>query len=204
MKPEIVAPGQNVISARSRSYIVPDVLLARDTNYVVNSGTSMSSPVVTGAVALYLEQHPNATVQQVREAITRSAMHDFHTAKLGGTPNGNWGYGKLDVFAMLVGVSSVPDDPASARRGIITAAAEGFPNPSRSFAVIAYSLAHPSAVDLTLYDITGERIASCAVPSQPAGAHEHRIDTDGLPSGVYRYRLQAGADAAGGTIVVTR
>ena len=47
VKPEILAPGTNITSC------------AKDGTYTVKSGTSMAAPVVSGALALALERHPD-------------------------------------------------------------------------------------------------------------------------------------------------
>ncbi|MBV9369106.1 MAG: S8 family serine peptidase [Frankiales bacterium] len=72
---DIVAPGQSIVSLRDPgSYI--------DTQYpgaVVNSrffkgsGTSQAAAVVSGAVALLLQQRPNLTPDQVKAALTSTA-----------------------------------------------------------------------------------------------------------------------------------
>lgn len=62
-KPDLVAPGKNIISLRgfgtvlSRTY--PDRVI--NEQYFRMSGTSMSAAVVTGAVALLLQDEPNLT-----------------------------------------------------------------------------------------------------------------------------------------------
>ncbi len=46
-----------------------------DTSYVMYWGTSMASPMVAGAAALYLQRHPTATPAQVRAEILRGATN---------------------------------------------------------------------------------------------------------------------------------
>lgn len=63
--------------------------------YSSYNGTSMATPHVTGAVALYVSTHPGASVAQIRNAILSSAVP---TASLAGkTVTG----GRLDVNAAL-------------------------------------------------------------------------------------------------------
>ncbi|MDC0712969.1 Ig-like domain-containing protein [Stigmatella sp. ncwal1] len=56
---DLFAPGEEITSAWHTS----------DTESVAESGTSMASPHVAGAVALYLEGHPQATPAEVNEEI---------------------------------------------------------------------------------------------------------------------------------------
>jgi minor extracellular serine protease Vpr len=63
LKPNIGAPGALIRSTYPLE-VQP---------YATLSGTSMSSPHVAGAVALYLEKHPDATPAQVRTALQNSA-----------------------------------------------------------------------------------------------------------------------------------
>jgi subtilisin family serine protease len=63
--------------------------------YSSYNGTSMATPHVTGAVALYASTHPGASVAQIRNAILSSAVP---TASLNGkTVTG----GRLNVFSAL-------------------------------------------------------------------------------------------------------
>jgi hypothetical protein len=64
-------------------------------NYSTLSGTSMAAPHVTGAIALYAAKYPNASAQQIREALLASTTP---TASLAGkTVTG----GRLNVAAFL-------------------------------------------------------------------------------------------------------
>lgn len=61
-KPDLLAPGHNIISCHNRY-----------NGYTVKSGTSMSTPVVSGAIALYLEKYPYADNDSVKRTIKLSA-----------------------------------------------------------------------------------------------------------------------------------
>ena len=78
LKPELTAPGENVISTLSQ-WAVPE----RQTTTGLHqwlSGTSMSTPVVTGAAALYFQQNPNATYAEVLAALTAQTRADEMTS----------------------------------------------------------------------------------------------------------------------------
>ena len=98
LKPEITAVGQHVISvfASGSTATASDIIIPG--KYRKNQGTSMSAPVVTGAVALLLQTNPSATVSQLRSALFSTATKDVITEASGTTPNATWGYGRLDVY----------------------------------------------------------------------------------------------------------
>ena len=63
MKPDVTAPGVNVVSSLPTSTQTWGLL----------SGTSMATPHVAGAVALLLERHPDWTVAEVKSALVQTA-----------------------------------------------------------------------------------------------------------------------------------
>ena len=84
-KPEISAPGVNILSADYKG------------GYVLKTGTSMAAPHVTGAVALILEANGNLSVDKVEDILksTATPLTDDHYIN---SPNMGYGYGKLNVF----------------------------------------------------------------------------------------------------------
>ena len=59
----------------------------------------MSSPVVAGVAALFLEQCPKADPSYFSDALINAAYTDSFT---GVVPNNAFGYGKLDGFETLI------------------------------------------------------------------------------------------------------
>ena len=74
---DVYAPGSSIRSAYIRN----------DTSYATLGGTSMATPHVTGAAALYLSANPNATPAQVRDAILQRASAGLVTSIGTGSPN---------------------------------------------------------------------------------------------------------------------
>jgi hypothetical protein len=104
LKPEISAPGGNTLAPGQLSTLAQ--LIINDPNKVaqgglhnVNGGTSMSSPVVGGIIALYLEKYPSANWSQIRSIMQLTARQDTFTGT--NLPDNKWGWGKIDAFAML-------------------------------------------------------------------------------------------------------
>ena len=67
----------------------------------------MSSPHVTGTVALLLQKNPCATLEELKTAITGSAATDSFTEAVAATPNNIFGTGKLDALAAIQALSDV-------------------------------------------------------------------------------------------------
>jgi aqualysin 1 len=74
---DLLAPGEDIASLGNTA----------DDAVEVMDGTSMASPHVAGAVALYLQAHPGATPAQVAEWLTSSAGTGEITGVPAGTPN---------------------------------------------------------------------------------------------------------------------
>ena len=98
-KPDLVAPGTNVVStlAGSSVYAYVNHLAHRvDNNYFRMSGTSMAAPMVSGAVAILLQDEPNLTPDQVKYRLMATANKNwtgYNAAKAGA--------GYLDVYAAV-------------------------------------------------------------------------------------------------------
>lgn len=89
-KPDLTAPGGNIWST------VP-VAMGSYANY---SGTSMASPHVAAAAALVKEAHPNWTVEQVKTALS-------NTAVLLKDPASNGGVGDVPYSPLLMGAGRI-------------------------------------------------------------------------------------------------
>jgi len=79
-----------------------------------------------------------------------------------------------------------------------------YPNPFREKATIAYALAKPSRVRLTVYDILGRRIRTLVDEKQSVGRKEAVLDARTLSSGVYLFRLRLGDRLETGRLVHVR
>ncbi len=69
---------------------------------------------------------------------------------------------------------------------------QNFPNPVNSNTVISYQLPVNSRVELSIYNLLGQKILALVSEKQSAGIHKLNWDARGLASGVYLYRLEAG------------
>lgn len=67
-----------------------------------------------------------------------------------------------------------------------------YPNPFNPSTKINYSLPKSSKVNLTIYNILGQKVATLVDGNQRAGRRSIRWDAKGLSSGIYLCRLKAG------------
>ncbi len=70
---------------------------------------------------------------------------------------------------------------------------QNYPNPFNPTTRIKFS-STGSYVELKVYDVLGREVQTLADGQWPAGDHEVLFNADGLPSGVYYYRLKSGSD----------
>ncbi|MDZ7263478.1 MAG: S8 family serine peptidase [candidate division KSB1 bacterium] len=207
VKPEISAPGEMIAASYSADaspssqYSIfksgysqwPNAYVVRDGKHAITQGTSFAAPHVAGAIALMLQQHPTKTVAEIRQAIISTARKDSYT---GNVPNSKWGYGKIDVAAAL---QLLPVDLAAPNRTVPgnIELLQNYPNPFNPTTTISYAIDSYTEVQLTIFNLRGQKIRTLVDEQQSPGRHQ--VTWDGMDeldravaSGVYFYRLTAG------------
>lgn len=87
IKPDVVAPGVDILSAYPADAIAGTTSSDYSNAYSQIQGTSMATPHVSGLVALMLQKNPNLTVEQVKAIITNTADElnsDYSVYQTGG------------------------------------------------------------------------------------------------------------------------
>jgi len=88
LKPDLVAPGSAVISCNAHYQ------KKFQKNYTVKSGTSMSTPVVAGAIALLIDKYPSITNVEIKLRL-RDICDDLKQ------PRNQQGWGQLNIKRLL-------------------------------------------------------------------------------------------------------
>ena len=136
VKPDIVAPGNSIISVIDHGSTLEAKYPANKKNgngsswgssrpYFVLSGTSMATPAAAGAVALLLQQNPNMKPDQVKARLMKTAYKTFPSVTValdlttGQTFTSYYdiftvGAGYMDVAAALASNDMAPAATASA------------------------------------------------------------------------------------------
>jgi len=153
VKPDIVAPGNKIISlyapllTLNQEYPGNEALEMLYQNgpppprgysntYFILSGTSMATPMVTGAVVLMLQQHRSLAPDQVKARLMKTAYKNLVPYSTAVDPVTNQVYymqadiltvgaGLLDVQAALSSTDSGPATPGSALSPTVTQDASG-------------------------------------------------------------------------------
>lgn len=111
MKPDVVAPGHNIVSAfnsncplteltTKKAQLVASTRIGeKDYYWKAESGTSMSAPVVTGTIALWLQANPELTPDDVKQILAHTARHPEADETY---PNYRYGYGEIDAYRGLL------------------------------------------------------------------------------------------------------
>ena len=66
VKPDLVAPGTDIVSCNAKFSVQNGKVMK---GYITKSGTSMSAPIVSGALALLIQRHPEWSNEKLRECL---------------------------------------------------------------------------------------------------------------------------------------
>ena len=98
--------------------------------------------------------------------------------------NDNW-----DIYTQGFDVSGVGIEIGSPAIGSMLYLSPASPNPSAAAVGISYSLPKSGEVELAVYDIVGQKVATLAAGEMSAGRHEVSWNGASVAAGVYFYRL---------------
>jgi len=117
----------------------------------------------------------------------------------------SFGAGSFDVYLIKTlgdGTVSVRDDRSGMPTGFVLL--QNYPNPFNPATVIRYQIPVRSRVSVNVYDVLGRNVATLVDEVQEVGYKSIEWDARGIASGVYFYRLQAGAFTESKKLILLR
>ena len=185
--PFICGPGCEIISSVSKysasgTFSANQNFNGRENHWQAQRGTSMSSPVVAGAICLWLEANPYLTAQDVRDIIKNHASKP-------GNPAQNpvqWGYGKFDALA---GLKYVIDNLGGVNDVTIESEDKFILTPESDNNWEVY-VPKAESVSVSLYNVAGQLVKTVAVEGS-----ELDLSTDDLAKGVYVLNINGSMSA---------
>ena len=69
---------------------------------------------------------------------------------------------------------------------------QNYPNPFNPVTMINYQLPMTSEVELSIYNLLGQKVVTLVSEKQKAGQYQVQWDATGFPSGIYYYMIKAG------------
>jgi C1A family cysteine protease len=162
--------------------------------YLPNGGQPIDRtsivPVLLGASTMntLVPSSANAGESYYYDGSTWLDLHDYHFSDPSWDETANFCIKGLttDYNATHIGTLDETCGPKSFYLN------QNYPNPFNSSTVISYQLPVDSQLELSIYNLLGQKLVTLVSEKQSAGIHKFNWDAKGLASGVYLYRLEAG------------
>lgn len=208
VKPDVLAPGANVISSMS-SYFIEAATDAGKLRFLVEtmerggrvygweaqSGTSMSSPAVGGAIALWLQARPTLTRDEIIDVFAHTCRRTSDTDVW---PNNTDGWGEIDVYRGLLyilGIDAIDgislSQPEKAR----------FRVTGEGNLVILSDLARDNDFTLSVYSVGGQKLLTTHVGR---GHDNPEVSLASLPRGLYVVQIGSSDPRLSGSTIIRR
>jgi len=196
VKPDIAAPGLSIGSAinsydvgyqtggadRSSVFSCYDSPINSKTYcYAMMMGTSMSSPMASGVIALMLEANPQLSANDLRAIFKQTAIKDNFTGVLPDSGNYIWGLGKINAFqSVKVAIDFIGINQVSSNNNNIIV----YPNPASSNIFIDTQFDENTVLTMHILDLLGKEIETVNI-SISSGYNHQSIDISHLKNGIY-------------------
>ncbi|WP_229691107.1 S8 family serine peptidase [Sphaerisporangium melleum] len=193
LKPDLTAPGVNVLAARSQ------YLEWGEGFYREDSGTSMATPHVAGAAVLLAQKHPDWSARQIKDALMSTSVPtpDYSPYQAGA--------GRLDVAAAYLKDQVIASGSVDA--GLVRWSSEQQRQPVKRKITYTNTTDAPITLELTTDrgDAPAQAFTTAAghvtVPARGTSAVDLTVDPEGLAPG--RYTAQVKARYATGEVHTT-
>ena len=197
-KPDVVAPGDNIISSYSSYYleqhpeasdISSDVahfdFQGRTYAWNANTGTSMATPVVAGVISLWLQACPDLSREDIIGVLSRTCRQPDATLSY---PNNQYGYGEINAYRGLLDILGIDRIEGLSTHQPLQAA----------FRLQGRTL-HVSGIDggtLSIYSVSGQLLQRTQLSADGS------VDLTALPPGLYAVQLSTSSPSTTGSTLI--
>lgn len=203
IKPDVMAPGTHIISAFSHFYlnsqngqdeamntVQTSTFNGREYGWNADSGTSMATPAVAGAIALWLQANPTLSPEDIVGIFSRTCTQTKSDLSY---PNNYYGYGQIDVYRGLLDILQLSRIEELSLKH--TSAKLEVSNKQ-----LVVNLKEPSSrkIAVRIYSVGGALVHH---ETLPAGKLEYRIDLSRLPGAVYAVQLTGDREMTGSSLI---
>ena len=205
IKPDVLANGTNVISSYSSFYreehlkqdswdIAYSIYGDRRYPWRSDLGTSMSTPIVSGIIALWLEACPNLTPDDIKDVFAKTCIRHDPTLEY---PNNSYGWGEIDAhrgLLYLLGLDGIEE---------ITQEQPQRVNITMRSQRIEFTFAEPlqELVAVSVFTTAGTKVLQLSLPQ---GSTQSTADISSLPSGVYAVQLHSRQPGITGSVLIRK
>ncbi len=172
---DICAPGTSIYSTLWNN------------TYTYYEGTSMSSPIVAGTVALIWSKFPSYTATEVVNKLLAGVDNIYNVNP---SYQGLLGSGRVNAYKCVLTTTGISNYNSIVPANY--AVSQNYPNPFNPTTNINFDLPKGNNVKLKVYDMSGKEVAVLLNEYKSAGKYTYTFDANSLSSGVYFYRISAG------------
>ena len=195
-KPDISAPGHVVVSSISSfdnrynfdeidfniearyANIVPEFVEYGNNfwDFGAMQGTSMSSPMVAGMVALMLQANPSLNFSEVKAILQSTALTDEYTGSI--IPNNTWGFGKVNAQAAIQNIeTSLSINDFGFDNFML------YPNPTNDF--VNFDNSTLKFKNLEVINLIGQSILKLNLED----SNQNKLDISNFEKGLYLFKF---------------
>ncbi len=209
IKPDVMAPGSNIISSYSSYYlennpqagdIRSDVehfdFRGRTYSWNSNAGTSMATPAVGGAIALWLQAKPTLTPEEAMDVIAHTSSHYDESLSY---PNNEYGYGQIDVYRGLLYILGIDGIEGLSQHQPKAVSILPIGQGQLQLRFEGNEELNTRPFSIRIFNTSGQLVSTQTLTG---GQEEYTIDLSSLPRGVYVVQVNTGQPTTTGSTLV--